>query len=348
MAIEKKSSGVPDPELVIKPGKVPAAMIERLLSLPRRVDPRVLVGPVAGEDAAVVDLDRGAVVVTTDPITFPTPRPGYYAVHVNANDVAVMGAQPLYFTLTLIMPPGTTFGLIEAVFKDAVEAGDSLGVVLIGGHSEVTEAVRTPVLVVSMFGRLTVPAPLCTGRGRPGDSIVQVGPLAVEGTSILAARHRERLTAELGAELVERAAGFLYDPGLSVVAPARLAAEKLEVGAMHDPTEGGLATGLREIAQASGTGLEIRRDRLILAEETIKICRLLGYDPLGLISSGCLLFTVPGGQAKDAVLTMTRAGYPAAEIGRLTDRPGEYMLDLGSGRRTGLPGFDIDELARGG
>ncbi len=343
MCGSKNSGGKEAP---IPAGKVPPDLLARLLSMPRLTSGDIIVGPRLGEDAAVVNLQAGALVVTSDPITFRTPKPGWYAVHVNANDLAVTGARPLFFTLTIIMPPGTKPSSIETLMAETIQAADALGAVLIGGHSEISEAVRQPVISVTMLGRLIGSKPVGTGDGRPGDAVIQVNPMAVEGTSILAAEHREALQTEFGRELVDRAGDFLNHPGLSVAVPARLAVENLPVGAMHDPTEGGLATGLREMAEASGCGLTVWKENLLLAEETEKICRFLGFDPLGLISSGCLIFTVPGGRAEEAVSLMAGAGLAAVQIGELTDRPGDLAMVDEAGKREAWPIFGADELTQ--
>jgi hydrogenase maturation factor len=330
----------------IPEGKVPPALLSRLLGLARRPHPALLVGPSLGEDAAVIRLEDRTLVVTSDPITFRTKRPGTYAVHINANDIAAMGGRPTFFTLTLLLPPGTTEEEAEAVVADAVQAGDALGVVLIGGHSEVSAAVRAVVVSVTMLGRLIGERPLRTADGRPGDAIVQVGFMGVEGTAILAGEHRRTLLEVLDPALVDRAEGFLEDPGLSVVGPAGLAAARLEVHAMHDPTEGGLATGLRELAAASNAGLVVDEEKILLAPETRAVCGVLGVDPLGLISSGCLLLTVSEDQAGRALDLLGRAGHAAARIGRLTGEAGVCLLRGTQGRVRELPVFAADELAR--
>ena len=332
---------------IVPPGKIPPRLLQRILDLPRKQNQAVVVGPNLGEDAAVLNFDAGMVVATSDPITFPTPRPGYYAVHVNANDVAVMGGKPRFLIVTLIMPPGSSEERILGIMRDAVETAEGLGITIIGGHSEVSEAVTMPVVSITMLGDLITSKPISTGDGQPGDAIIQVRPMAVEGTSILASEHEDRLETILGRELVERAKQFLYDPGLSVVAPAALAAQRLSVHAMHDPTEGGLATGIKEIALASNTGLSIDEAKILVAPETVRICEALGYDPLGLISSGCLIFTVADEGASRAVAIMTDAGFEAARIGNLTDAPGQYQITWKDGRTTPLPDFAVDELARG-
>ncbi|MBW2622509.1 MAG: hydrogenase expression protein [Deltaproteobacteria bacterium] len=329
----------------LSPGKIPPRLLASLLNLPRKTDPNLLIGPSPGEDAAVISLGQNTVVVTSDPVTFETPEPGYYAVHINANDIAVMGGEPEFFLLTIIAPTDTTERKIAKVLLEAIAAGDGLGITLIGGHSEISEAVKGLVISVTMFGRLIQSRPLSTSDGRPGDAIIQAGPLGVEGTSILAGQYRQEIEREFGASFIERAKGFLFDPGISVAAPARLAAEKLEVHAMHDPTEGGLATGLLEIAQASGLGLTIKRDALLIREETEAVCRFLNYDPLGLISSGCLLFTLPAKEASKAIGLMAASGFSVAKIGFLTENRGEYRMEMKDGEYQPLPVFAVDELA---
>jgi len=328
-------------------GKLPPELLQRFLDMPRRTCPELVTPPGLGEDAAVLRLGRRLVAIATDPITFPTPRPGFFAVHVNANDIAVMGALPRYFTLTIMLPPGATEAQAAGIMSDALEAAEALDLILLGGHTEVTAAVRITVVSVTMFGELLRPEPLQTGAGRPGDAVIQVNCLGIEGTAILASEHREELAAELGAELVERAAGFVFEPGLSVVRPAVFAATRLDVHAMHDPTEGGVATGLREIALASRTGLLVRAPDLLTADETRRICRSLGCDPLGLISSGCLLLTLHERHAAPAVAMLNEAGFPAAHIGALTDSPGQFLLEDADGARRELPHFAVDELATG-
>ncbi len=327
-------------------GKVPPPLLERLLALPRRTRPEIILGPKAGEDAAVVTPGTKPVAVTADPITFPTPRPGWYAVHVNANDLAVTGAKPDYFTLTIMLPLGSTEADAESIMRDALAAADEVGAALIGGHTEVTAAVNTPVVSVTMFGTLVGAAPVLTGGGRAGDAIIQVNPMALEGTTVLATTYRQRLETEISPELVSRAASLATTPGLSVVKPAMLALERFTVHAMHDPTEGGLATGLREMAAASGLGLDIHAPRLLVRPETLQICNKLKYDPFGLLASGCLLLSVPEEEAAEAVKTFQKAGHGAARIGFFTARPGEYRVLNKGGDMRELPSFETDELTR--
>ena len=327
-------------------GKIPPALLRRLLELPRRTRPEILLGPKPGEDAAVVKFCPRPVAIASDPITFPTPRPGWYAVHVNANDLAVTGAKPAYFTLTILLPPGSTEEQAVAIMQDALAAADELEVSLVGGHTEVTAAVNIPVVSVTMFGPLLGETPVFTGGGKAGDAIVQVNPMGLEGTSVLAGMYRERLEKEISAELVSRAASLATAPGISVIKPAMLALRLFDVHAMHDPTEGGLATGLREMAAASGLGLDIHAAKMLVRPETLQICNRLKFDPFGLLSSGCLLLALPEEEAAEAVSALQKSGYGAARIGHLTARPGEYRVINKGGDIRELPLFETDELAR--
>jgi len=332
-------------EGILMPGKAPPDVLAQVLSIDRGECEELVVPPAPGEDAAVLRLPGGLVAVTCDPVTFPTPRPGRSAVCVNANDVAAMGARPRYCTVTVLLPPGTPEGALMGLMQDFVGTARAYGVVLVGGHTEVTDAVRRPVLSVTMLGTLVRAEPLRTGGARAGDALLQVGPLAVEGTAILAAAHAGRLRAALGAGVVEAGLRLMDAPGICVVEPAMLLASWPDVHALHDPTEGGLATGVMEMALASGLGVCVSEAALLRQPETMAICRCLGYDPLGLISSGCLLAAVAPASV-DAVLdALRRAGQPAARVGEFTQNTAR-MLVRAHGTAEPMPVFAVDELAR--
>ncbi len=325
-------------------GKIPPAVLERLLSVSRMACPRLLVPPAPGEDAAVLDLPAGPIAVGSDPITFRTPRPGHYAVCINANDIAATGARPEYFTLTVVVPPGTSSDEIVGIAEDAVRTGEGLGIRLIGGHTELSDAVNRPLVSVTMFGSLAGSAPLRTGGARAGDVLVQVNPLAIEGTVILADEHRAELTALLGPDKLAFAGRLATDPGICVVEPALRAARVQGVHALHDPTEGGIATGIREMATASGLGVVVHRAELIMLEISEEICRCLGVDPLGLISSGCLVCAVDPSALSVLCTQLAAAGYEARSIGEFTE-DGKCLLLPETGKEEDLPDFAVDELA---
>ena len=171
-------------------GKLPTEHLRSLLAeLPDRVG-RLLIGPQLGEDAAVIDVGDRCLVVTTDPITFATDHIGRYAVHVNANDVAVLGARPLWFFVVLLLPErSTTPALAESIMADVRTSCGELGVTVCGGHTEITAGLDRPVVVGQRLGEVA-PTRLVRKTGSAvGDQILLTRGIAIEGTAFLA-RHK--------------------------------------------------------------------------------------------------------------------------------------------------------------
>ena len=329
----------------MKLGKLPPDLLRSLLSqVP--ADPRVVVGPRVGEDAAVISFGQGLLVAKTDPITFATEHIGWYAVQVNANDIAVMGGEPRWFLAAVLLPEGASPEMAEAIFHQVDSACRSLGIALVGGHMEVTQGLSRPIVVGSMLGEATPDTLVPSSGARKGDDVILTEGIAIEGTAALALEHGPLLAAR-GADpaLVRRAAQYLFDPGISVVEDARVARRAGRVHAMHDPTEGGLATGLWELAQASGLGLEVDLGQVLVLPETGELCELLGIDPLGLLASGALILTCPP-EATQAILSAYEdAGISAAVIGRMVE-PDKGFRAVGPAGERPLPLFPRDELAR--
>lgn len=326
-------------------GKLPLELMQRLLDFPIP-DPRVQLGPGIGLDAAVVEMGDRYLVVKADPITFATDAIGWYAVQINANDIATTGARPRWMMAILLLPEGRTDSdLVERIFQQLRSACEALGVILIGGHSEVTYGLDRPIVAGFMLGEVS-PDRLITPRGaRVGDRVILSKPIAIEGTSVIAREKREELLPVFGEAFLDRCADFLYTPGISVLEDARIAIEAGRVHAMHDPTEGGLTTGLWELAQAAGLGIRVDGNAVPIYPETLALCRHYGLDPWGLLASGSLLIAAPPEDAQTIRDALIRSGRPAAIIGEL--RPpeeGEWIER--SGRREPLQPFPRDELAR--
>ncbi len=327
-------------------GKLPAELLQALLSRLPGADPRVVVGPRVGEDAAVIAFGQTLLVAKTDPITFATDLIGWYAVNINANDIAAMGARPRWFLATALLPEGIRPPEVEAIFDQLTVACRELGVSLVGGHTEITYGLDRPIIVGCMLGEVE-PHRLVTSAGaRPGDAVVVTKGIAIEGTAVLAREAGELLRRKgVPEEVIARARNFLFDPGISVVRDAAVAREAAPVTAFHDPTEGGLATGLTEVALASGVGFEVYAEQVPVLPECRAVCEALGLDPLGLLASGSLVITVPKGAAPDLLRALEEAGIPAFEVGRILPAEAGRYLVVGEGRRP-WPRFDRDEIAR--
>lgn len=327
-------------------GKFPPKLLEKLLSKQGVNDPRVLVGPRVGEDAAVVDMGDRLLVAKTDPITFASDNIGWYAVQVNANDVACTGGVPKWFLATILVPETFTEDQAEAVYDQILAACNSLEIALIGGHSEVTHGIDRPIVTGAMLGETGKGRSITTGGAREGDSIVITKGIAIEGSAVLARERRtELIEAGVAENTIDIASQYLYQPGISVVEAARIACSVAEVHCLHDPTEGGLVTGLREIAYASNMGLAVEQSSIPILPECDEICRVIGVDALGLLASGCLLVTLPAMQAPALLKSLEDEGIFACEVGQVI-APQEGLIMVGYEGEVPLPEFRRDELAR--
>ena len=328
-------------------GKLPPEVLDRLIRAYTHQDPDLVVPPGLGEDAAVVAFGDRYLVAKTDPITFATDAIGWYAVHVNANDIAAMGAQPRFFLATILLPASqATPTLVESIFRSIHTAASTLGIAVCGGHTEITHGIDRPIVVGQMLGEVE-PEKLVRSSGlKPGDALLLTKGLAIEATAIIAREKREDLRQRgFAEEFLEKCRNFLEEPGISVVRDARIAAAAAPLHAMHDPTEGGVATGLFELATASRVGLEIEAQALHLAPESARLCAEFGLDPLGVISSGALLIGCSADAAPVVVAALEDAGIRTARIGAV--RPAEFGLRLRrQDRLVPLPQFPADEITR--
>lgn len=328
-------------------GKLPAELLARLLAQVPAGDPRLVVGPKVGEDAAVIDMGDRYLVAKADPITFATDHLGWYAVHVNANDVAVMGARPLWFMATLLLPEGASEALAEEIFQQVLAACQQLGVQLIGGHSEVTYGLGRPIVVGAMLGEVAKERLVQSTGARPGDRLLLTKGIAIEGTAVLARQLEGPLRQHgVAPQLIQAARGLIFQPGISVVREALLAAEGGYAHAMHDPTEGGLATAVHELAQAAGVGAVVYAERVPVLAATASFCHALGLDPLGLLASGALLLATPPEAAEPLAAELARLGIAVSDIGAIASPDqGVIMIEKGGALRP-LPRYDRDEVAR--
>lgn len=327
-------------------GKVPPEVLERAvlsqlrklttLSSCAEVSQKLVVGAGQGEDAAVLRLSQripdssdNLIVVGSDPITGAgAPRMvGALAVYVNANDVLVQGGVPGWMTLTLLVPLGTTEKDLTEVVAGAVEAAAVLGLVIVGGHTEVTDSVRKIIASGTLLGPLHPKLegrPVRTGGLRIGDSLLLTKSAALEGTYILLSDREEYLVGQgvfASSKDLEKALSThpLEDISVHVEVLALLGAVAPHLSAMHDPTEGGIANALHEMVQAadSEVALCINADAIPLRQHTARLCKHFNIDPLTLISSGCVLAAVDVEHTDAAVAAVQDAGVACTVIGRV-------------------------------
>ena len=327
-------------------GKLPARTLERLLESIRIEDEHVVLGPRIGEDAAVIRLGQKLLVAKTDPVTLATDLIGWYAVHVNANDIATMGVRPRWFMATIILPEKSTAAEAEKIFEQVLSACRSLEIALVGGHTEISRDLSRPIVVGCMLAEAEEGTIITTSGARPGDDIVLTRGIAIEGTAILARESGEALLAAgLSRDIIARAADYLFSPGISVLKEALTACSVGRIHSMHDPTEGGLATGLQEIATAARVGILVEEEKIPVLAECRAICNGLGLDPLGLLASGALIITLYPPETSALLSALGEAGINATVIGSVTAAEEGVMMRTATRTRE-LPHFERDELAR--
>lgn len=343
MGLRVSHSRTGDSQIALRPGKLPIRLLRQLIRYTGAPDASVCVGPRFGEDAAVIDIGNQYLILKSDPVTFTAAEIGWYAVHVNANDVAVMGATPRWFQTTLIVPPRTTAATVRTIFRDIDRAARRLGIAITGGHTEVSGAVTHPIIAGDMQGLVAKKHLVTSAGARPGDCVVLTKSAGIEGTSILARERPAVARRVLGLRGQQVAAQFHHRPGISVVDDARMAA-RAGATAMHDPTEGGVAAGLFELATASECRLEIDLDRIAIHPLTTRLCDHFAINPLGLIGSGSLLATLPAPRAAALITRLASAGIPAVVIGSV--QRGRGIAARRDGKRARFTWSERDELTR--
>ncbi|NKB58756.1 MAG: hypothetical protein GKS00_20700 [Alphaproteobacteria bacterium] len=326
-----------DPVLPV--GKLPAVLLRRMLAPFQRESAELLLPPSVGEDAGVIGIGDGALVVATDPITLTGRDIGGHAVLINANDVAVLGARPRWFLAVFLLPVGTTESDVSGMFESMREALDTLDILLVGGHTEVTSAVVQPVITGQMLGFREDGTFVRTGGVRASDVVLQIGSAPVEGAAVLANEMGD-VMRDVAPNVLAAAKAAIRDPGISVVAPA-LRAATLGATAMHDPTEGGLSAGLHEMAEASGLALQVHRSAALWYAPGIALCDAVGADPWGMLASGTLLAAFPETGVGDVRRALEADGHVVAIIARAEAGAGVTFDDGAPMLR-----YEQDELSR--
>ncbi len=334
----------------LKAGKLPFDIMESILKKinSRNDDDRLIIGPKMGQHVAVIDMGDKYLVTKTDPITFTSEEMGYYVVNINANDIACSGAIPKWFQATILIPQNTSDeSLFEKIIVEIADECERLNISYTGGHSEVTLGIEKPIVVGCMLGEVEKEKLITTMGAKPGDALMLTKGIVIEGASIIVSEKMEYLKEKgYNQKLLDKIKGYLHDPGISVVKDARLLSENFKVSSMHDPTEGGLANGAVELARNSKCGMIIEYDQIPFLDGTQELCKEFGLDPLGTLSSGCLLFTIDSKKVPEVIEFMKNQNIVVAKIGKLTEKVGKYFLKQKNGDIVDLKHSDTDEITK--
>ena len=318
-----------------------AAFDELIFSRLGKPDKTVLVPPQHGVDAAVIELSDDKVMVIAEDPTFGLPvlmpHFGWAIVHICASDVAVLGVKPRYLTICLMLPPGTEDKVLDNIWTEVHQECEKLDIAIVGGHTGIYPGIAFPLnggCTVIGLGSKDQITPACNAQ--VGDRVIITKGPAIEAAGILAYQAEQALKNKLGHDTVEKAKRYFFE--MTVVKDALTAAPFAH--AMHDATEGGLINGVYEIAEASGIGVTIHEEKIIVPEEIDAVCRYFSIDPLISISEGTLVITAPPERTASMLSELKKNGIAAWEIGEMTAQ--ERVIIRKDGQQEELKPVSVD------
>jgi len=317
---------------MVRAGKLSPETLKKIIFSNLGVtDPRVIIGPQVGEDAAVIDFGDRFLITHADPITGAIENIGWLSVNIIANDIATRGARPRWILVVMLLPQSIELSQIKRIMEQINEAATSLDIAVVGGHTEITLDIDRPILITTAFGETNGKMVINTNGAKVGDAIIVTKGVAIEGTAILSTEMADSLKGKVDEETIRKAQRFVRM--ISVVKDAMIAAEVGGVHAMHDVTEGGIATGLQEVAWASKVGIRVDEKNIPVFEETKKICDALGIDPLKTISSGMLIIAADAKKANEIVEALKKASIQGKIIGEVVKKDeGAYIQRKDGGK----------------
>jgi hydrogenase maturation factor len=303
--------------MTLPPGKIPVTILKETIfkNLGAKRD-EVKVGPSAGIDCAVIDAGSKSLIVSMDPVTGALKIIGYLAVNVNANDIATFGCKPSFLLSCILLPEEADEKTVKIISSQMNEAAEDLGIAIVGGHCETTPGLAHPIVVGCMMGITEKGKYVTAGGAKVGDKLLLTKSAGIEGTAILASDREKQLRKSLSTQELTRAKSFYTR--ISVVKDAVTAFRTGTVHAMHDPTEGGIAGAIHEMADASGLGVRVFEEKIRIQPETMKICKFYQIDPLQLIASGSLLIAAEPDSTDKITKALTKEGIPSEIIGEFT------------------------------
>lgn len=277
-----------------------------------------------------------------DPITGAIERIGWLAVNINANDIATFGVKPTFFFSCLLLPENTPKEIVETICVQMDKAAKNLGIAIAGGHCEVTPGLPNPIIVGCAMGVTEKGNYVTSGGAKPGDKLILTKSAGIEGTAILASDKEKQLKKVIDVSTIKNAKKFFNQ--ISIVKEALLAFKSMGVNAMHDPTEGGVAGGIHELADASNVGVKIFEKKIPVTKETFEICQAFQIDPFQLIGSGALLIAAKKDYTEKIVNILRENGIKASIIGEILKNPQKRVLICRNGSESQLKRPVCDHL----
>jgi len=326
-------------------GKIPIDILKEVvfknLGAPRK---EITVGPTAGVDSAVIDIGEKSLIVSMDPITGAVERIGWLAVNVNANDISTFGVEPAFLFSCLMLPQNADKQMVQTISTQMSQAAAELGMAIVGGHAESTPNLTHPIVVGCAIGYTQKGKYITSADAKPKDKLILTKSAGIEGTAILASDRETELSTALTKAELQNAKDFYQK--ISVVKDALTAYKTGGVHAMHDPTEGGIAGGIHEMADASNLGVHLHHENIAVAPETAKICHFFKIDPLQLIGSGALLIASQPKKTDAIIESLRKQKIQAAVIGEFLADKSQRLITMPNGKTEALPRPASDHLWR--
>jgi hydrogenase expression/formation protein HypE len=329
--------------MTLPPGKIPVDLLKEVIFKNLGVHrDEVALGPAAGIDGAVINVGGKSLIVSMDPITGALERIGWLAVNINANDVSTFGVEPSFFLSCILLPEKVDRKTLQVISSQMNKAAKDLGIAIVGGHCESTPGLINPIVVGCAMGIPEKGNYVTAAGAKAGDKIIITKTAGIEGTAILASDGKERLSKTMRPSTLKRAREFFSM--ISVANEALTAFKTGGVHAMHDPTEGGVAGGIHEMADASNLGFRIFEERIPVAKETAEICKAFEIDPLYLIASGSMLIAARRDAAADIDKSLKKNGIVASVVGEFLPSPEQRIIRRKNDVQEELPRPVCDHL----
>lgn len=310
---------------------------------------KIILGPNLGVDASVLRLGKNEIIaIHTNPITGAKSHLGYFSIIISSNDIASIGALPSFASICFLLPEGTNLSFIEKIQDEIHLTAKKLNIAIVGGHIEITKSVNWPIIVTTMLGyfknnfveRFKKIEKIKKGIFEEEYFIILIKPIGIEATSILAHDFEDKLSQYLSKTEIFEAKNLINK--ISILKEASLLYSKNLLIYAHDPTEGGIASALKEISLFLNSGLIVSEEKIILLEISKKIFELLKLDPLKVISSGCLLGIISKKDIINSLNLLKENKIPASIIGKLTTEK-ECIIHRKNGKKINLLEEEIEE-----
>lgn len=316
-------------------GKISNDIFDRVI-LPHlgRPDDSVIVPPQHGVDVGIIEVAPGVVMALTSDPVFIVPAYGWekaawFAIHILASDAATSGLAPRYLAIDLNLPMSMTENDFTLMWKTMHRECQKLGINIASGHTARYHGTDYPMIggatAISVGPKDAYVTP---AMARPGDAVIVTKGAAIEASALFAATFPEKIEKIFGAEFARRAGEIFWE--MTVVEDAMTAVKagvrEKGVTSMHDATECGVFGGLVEVAQASGCGMRVEKEEIIVLPEAEAICREFGMDPYASISEGTLIITCVPEKAAEINDRLSRCNIRSSLVGEMTEKGGSVIL----------------------